>query len=146
MHLLLKSSRRRDNERRSRSIYCVTHPLDEGSLILDLVQHVEIVETTLTREFLDDIFQQRVDADVEHSRGTLLIADVDEVTKQLFGDFGTGRRSGCDHGILVELVLLGQSDRLVPTSVFLLSVREQAAESGAMRAHFIEMRGQPSEL
>ena len=86
---------------------------------LDLVRHVEVVETVLPRRLLDNVRPEEVEARVEHRREALLVANVHEVREQVLRDLRRSRRRGSHDRVLVQLVLLRQRDRLLPPRVFL---------------------------
>jgi hypothetical protein len=87
--------------------------------ILNPVRHVEVVQTMLPREFLYNVRSQEVKADVKQGGKALLVANVDKVRQKVFGDLDGCGRCRCNHGILVQLVLLAESEGLLPAAIFL---------------------------
>lgn len=56
-----------------------THLVNKCALILDLVRHVEVIQTASPAQFLNHIRPQKIEADVEDGSETLLVTDIHEV-------------------------------------------------------------------
>lgn len=95
--------------------------LDHRARALDLVGHIEVVEAVLPGQFFHDIGAQEVEATKQGSSEAFLVPDIDEVREKVFSYFGGIGTGGSHDRILVELVLLGQCDRLLPLALFLRS-------------------------
>lgn len=98
------------------------HLLDKGTLILDLVWHVKVIQTMSPTQLLDNIGSQEIEADIEDCSETFLVTDVHEVGQQILGNFdGVGSGGGND-GVLEQLVLFRQRDGIIPLVVLLVQV------------------------
>ena len=55
------------------------HLVDKTALILDLVWHVEVIQTVSPAQLLDNVRPQEIEANVEDSSEAFLVADIHEV-------------------------------------------------------------------
>lgn len=105
-----------------------THLLNKGTLILDLVWHIKVIQTVSPAQLLDNVGPQEIEADVEDGSETFLIPDIHEVAQQFFRNLdGVGGGGGND-GILEQLVLFRQRNRIIPFAVLLVQVSSQPPE------------------
>ena len=77
-------------------------------LALKLVGHVEVIQSMLPRQLLDNIRPQEVEANVEKRRKTFFVANIHKIRQQFLSDFCRGRCGGGNHRILEQLILLGE--------------------------------------
>lgn len=80
--------------------------------------------------FSDHVRTKKIKADIEGGTEAVLVPDVDEVRKQLLRNRSLARNSRGLHRVLVQLVVLGQGDRLFPSVVFLQRMNNCLSNSG----------------
>lgn len=107
-----------------------TDLFDQRALYLNFIWHVEVIETMLPWELLDDIGPKQVEANEQQCSKAFFVTDVNEVGQELFGNLRRARDWSCDHGVFVELVLLWQRYRLLPAWVFLSGGKRKAQGFG----------------
>ena len=76
----------------------------------------------LPGHLLHDIRAQKIETAIQSRSKALLVADVDEVRQEVLSDLGRAGRSSRDDRVFVKLVLLRESNRLLPFAVFLRAV------------------------
>jgi len=105
-----------------------TYLVNKSALVLDLVRHVEVIQTVPPAQLLDNIRPQEIEADIKDGGEALLVTDIHEVGQQILSDLdGVGGGGGND-GILEQLVLFRQCDGIVPLAVLLVQVSSQPPE------------------
>ena len=105
-----------------------TDLINKSALILDLVRHVKVVQPVSPAQLLDDVSPQEIEADIEDSGEALLVADVHEVSQQIFSNLNRVGSGGSDDRILEQLVLFRQRNGIVPLGVLLVQVSSQPPE------------------
>ena len=55
------------------------HLVDKTTLILDLVWHVEVIQTVSPAQLLDNVRPQEIKTNIEDGSETLLVSDIHEV-------------------------------------------------------------------
>ena len=106
----------------------MTYLVNKSTLVLDLVWHVEVVQTVSPAQLLDDIRPQEIKADVKDGGEALLVTDIHEVGQQILSDLDGVGSGGSNDGIFEQLVLFRQCDRIVPLAVLLVQVSSQPPE------------------
>ena len=105
-----------------------THLIDKGALVLDLIRHVEVIQSVPPAQLLDNIRPQEVEADIEHSGEAFLVTDIHEVGQQILSNLDRVGTGGGNDGVLEQLVLFRQRDGIVPLGILLVQVSSQPPE------------------
>ncbi|GJC99267.1 hypothetical protein ColKHC_08093 [Colletotrichum higginsianum] len=98
---------------------------------VDHIRHSKVGEAVAPGDLEDKVGANEIVASIEHAHVALAAANVDElysVTDQVFHNIRLARDGSSLNGILKELVLLGESDRLLPPLVLAVDAGCNLAE------------------